>query len=275
MPSRTSTVRFPVTNRGPGSRTYGYALSDERHWPGLARTGTFEASPGTHVLSLDIAAPDTALYGTNHLLLRMYPAEHPGLVTSASAALRSAATEVSATLVSAQPDSGGVALEWQVEGGVAPEADIERAEGAGAWVVVAHVVPESNGRVRYVDHDVEPGASYRYRLDVHDLTGDRTYDEIVIQVPFGPLSRFALAGARPNPATASLAIAFSLPDAASATLDLLDLSGRLLRRMEVGALGSGSHSVQLGTGLGLRSGVYFVRLTHGAQGATTRTVLIE
>lgn len=275
-PSMTQEVRFPVTNRGPGSRTYGYALNDERHWPGLARTGTFVTAPGTQMLSLDVAAPDTALYGTNQLLLRVYPVEYPGLVTTASVALRSTATSaVSATLVLAEADSGGVTLEWRVEGGVAPEADVERAEGASGWSVVAHLVPGPDGIAAFVDHDVLPGGHYRYRLTTHDLTGDRTYEEIAIEVPVGPLARFALAGARPNPTTASLAIVFSLPDAAPAMLDLLDLSGRQLRRVEVGAMGPGPHSVQLGVGLGLRSGIYFVRLTRGAQRATTRVVLIE
>jgi len=69
-----------------------------------------------------------------------------------------------------------------------------------------------------------------------------------------------LEGPRPNPAPAGMSVRFTLPTDHAATLDLVDVSGRLLERHDVGRLGAGAHDVELGRGATLHAGLYFVRL---------------
>ena len=69
-----------------------------------------------------------------------------------------------------------------------------------------------------------------------------------------------LEGPRPNPAPAGMSVRFTLPTEHAATLDLVDVSGRLLERHDVGRLGAGAHDVELGRGATLHAGLYFVRL---------------
>lgn len=80
---------------------------------------------------------------------------------------------------------------------------------------------------------------------------------------------------RSNPARDRLAVAFSLPDASPARLELFDISGRRITELEVGALGAGSHVVTLAEGRGLASGIYLVRLSHGARSLTTQAAVLR
>ena len=91
----------------------------------------------------------------------------------------------------------------------------------------------------------------------------------------GPLT-FALDPVRPNPACGgALSVRFTLPTAAGASLELLDVAGRRVAAREVGALGAGAHTVELGAGLHLAPGLYLVRLTQGANARVTRAVVLK
>ena len=99
----------------------------------------------------------------------------------------------------------------------------------------------------------------------------------VTGTPPGPVRtpRIALHGARPNPSLSGLAAAFTLPDAASARLELTDLAGRRIVARDVGALGAGEHLVNLAEGRHLVPGVYMLRLTRGDESLTARAVVIR
>jgi hypothetical protein len=86
---------------------------------------------------------------------------------------------------------------------------------------------------------------------------------------------FALHGTLPNPSGPDLRIAFTLPEAAPATLELLDLAGRRLESQEVGSLGPGRHVVQLGRRGSVPSGLYVVRLTRAGRSLTMKAVVID
>jgi hypothetical protein len=93
----------------------------------------------------------------------------------------------------------------------------------------------------------------------------------LVDVPTGP-ARLALSGVHPNPATTELRVTFTLPSEAPARLELLDLAGRRMKQVDVGAMGPGTHSVTLTRGARLEAGVYFVRLTQGGLSATKKAV---
>jgi hypothetical protein len=95
-----------------------------------------------------------------------------------------------------------------------------------------------------------------------------TFSRVAVEGARGP--RLALAGAAPNPAPAGAArVWFTLPDAARATLEVIDVAGRRTMRREVGALGAGRHVVDLGAAAPA-PGLYFLRLARGGTVLTTR-----
>ena len=73
----------------------------------------------------------------------------------------------------------------------------------------------------------------------------------------------------------SLQVMFALPTGAAARLQLLDVSGRRVLEREVGSLGAGPHMVNLAEGRRVEPGLYWVRLTQGANRRITRVAVIE
>jgi len=69
-------------------------------------------------------------------------------------------------------------------------------------------------------------------------------------------------------------VALSLPSGAPARLELLDLSGRRVLVRSLDGLGPGEMQVRLDAA-GVRPGLYFVKLTQGAQSQVTRACVIR
>jgi hypothetical protein len=81
-------------------------------------------------------------------------------------------------------------------------------------------------------------------------------------------------GAFPNPARGqSVRLRFSLPAAAPARVELLDLAGRRVASSDVGSMGAGQHSIRLTSGRPLAPGLYFARLSQGSASRMTRVVV--
>ena len=137
----------------------------------------------------------------------------------------------------------------------------------------------SPGLNRYID--VGPPGRY-YKISAVDVNGNEsgfaliTPGETLDAGAGGEPVAFALEGVRPNPASGrDLRVAFALRDAAPAQLELLDVTGRRILARDVGALGAGRHSVNLAEGRSVAKGIYWVRLTQGANRRTTRAAVIE
>ena len=105
--------------------------------------------------------------------------------------------------------------------------------------------------------------------------GERALASEAEDVAMLPLPALSLAGARPNPGVRGLSVAFSLPDAAPARLDVLDLAGRRIAGRDVGALGAGPHVVDLTAGRELPAGLYWLRLERGGRTLTAKAVVIR
>jgi hypothetical protein len=87
---------------------------------------------------------------------------------------------------------------------------------------------------------------------------------------------FALFGVTPNPAFgARMMVAFALPGAAPARLELLDVGGRRVSSAEVGALGAGRHVVELPGGHTVGPGVFFLSLTQAGNQRVTRIIVLR
>ncbi len=91
----------------------------------------------------------------------------------------------------------------------------------------------------------------------------------------GAITAFALRGFVANPARPGTAIEFSLPDAAPARLEVLDVAGRLVARRDVGARGPGTHRVALDELRAQPPGILFVRLVHAGRSLTARATHLK
>jgi hypothetical protein len=173
---------------------------------------------------------------------------------------------------------GAAALHWAAS----PAADL-----AGYRLYrgsTAGFVPESGNLVMaqpdtgYVD---AASAPYYYKLSAVDVHGNESGFALVLpsgtaDVTEGPSFAFALAGVRPNPSHGErLSVAFTLPTAAPARLELLDVSGRRVVEREVGSLGAGPHAFDLGHGGPLAPGLYLVRLTQGTNSRAAKVLVLE
>ena len=181
------------------------------------------------------------------------------------------ATELS--LVSAAPSVDGVTLLWQ--GDVAPmvTASVERRTTATGWQVIGAPRLEGRDRLSYLDADVSPGSRYGYRLSYVRSGVTQQSQETWVDVPRS--AKFALEGARPNPAIGHITAAFSLLGDAQATLSLVDVTGREIARREVGSMGAGRHVALIENAAQTPPGVYWLRLTEGGRTQLARVAVIR
>src|SRR5205814_514689 len=158
--------------------------------------------------------------------------------------------------------------------GSVARATVERHIESGDWEQLATILPDGTGHLRYQDRAVTPGTRYAYRLSYSTGGVLEHSSEAWVNVPL--LARFALAGAVPNPAPGrNLRVTFSLPSWQPARLELYDLTGRRVSMREVGTLGPGEHSLQLTADARFSPGMYWLRLSQGAQRATVRIAIVD
>ncbi len=86
---------------------------------------------------------------------------------------------------------------------------------------------------------------------------------------------FELGEAYPNPFNPTTSISVSLPESAELTVQVYNLSGRLVATLSEGHMDAGSHSLTF-DGSNLASGVYFVHaIVPGELNATRKLVLMK
>ena len=118
-----------------------------------------------------------------------------------------------------------VKLEWYVPRYI--DATVYRRTESTEWAAIGSLVSNSRNSMLFVDDDVLPGESYGYRLGIMDDDQEAFAGEGWVTVPSG--LQLALQGLTPNPAAGDLVVAFTLPIAGNATLELLDVTGRRVR----------------------------------------------
>jgi hypothetical protein len=176
-----------------------------------------------------------------------------------------------ASLVSASAEPGLARLQWWSADGAQFTAGVERATGDGAFAEIARVNADGQGLVRFEDRDVVAGVTYRYRLAVSDAGAIRYLGEVTLRVPEG--SRLALAGFVPNPAVGTPRLAYTLPNAQPARIEVLDTAGRRVFERDVDS-SPGEHVVSFDR-QALGPGVYTLRITQGARSVTTRATIVR
>jgi len=97
-----------------------------------------------------------------------------------------------------------------------------------------------------VDRTIEPGTTYRYRVDVADGDGRRPLFET--QAISTPAMALTLHQNHPNPFNPTTTIGYYLPDDAAVTLEVYDSSGGWSRGSTTTRSSPGEHTQSSGTG---------------------------
>ncbi len=169
---------------------------------------------------------------------------------------------------------------WSVSGYRESNAfTLQRAKGP-AWQYADIPDPPIAGdgsSFSFVDNRIVPGESYRYRVSVLDETGEQIlFETDPINVPRLPLT---LNQNYPNPFNPSTSITYFLPADGRVTLNIFDVSGRLVARLADEAQDQGHHSIGWdgldGRGKAMSSGTYFYRLTMGKETLSRKMVLLR
>ena len=210
-----------------------------------------------------VAWNDTRVYGGNAIQNQIYAQRYFG--DGPTPALVSLAT------AEALPDR--VTLAWYDAARTLSAASVYRRHESEEWAALGSATLDGTGRLRYEDRNVAPGARYAYRLGWSESASERFSAESWVDVPVS--LTLALEGARPNPAVGPLTVAFTLPRAEPATLELLDVSGRQVLAREVGDLGPGSHVLRLGECNCTPPGMYWLRLAQAGRSLVKRAVLMR
>ncbi len=175
---------------------------------------------------------------------------------------------------------GTVALRWTVasiEDGTV--FHINRSEDAGeTWQAIDDAeVERDDMNFTFIDRNILGGREYIYRVDIDDSEESRIFFvSEKVQTPEIPLT---LQQNFPNPFNPSTTISFYLPEQNEISLTVYDVSGRLIRELEGGALGAGWHSAtwdgMSASGNAAGSGAYFCRLKAGKEIITVKMILLR
>ena len=169
----------------------------------------------------------------------------------------------------ASPADDGVLLGWSISGDV--PAGVRVLRGVDEPVAVSGTLPGET--VRWLDREVEPGGSYVYWLETTDSTGHtKIFGPTEAVVVPGETQRLALDEPWPNPASGSVSIAFTLPEAQSVSLSVYDLAGRRVAVLTEGELPAGRHAVAWDCA-GEAAGVYLLRLETRNESLSRRVVI--
>ena len=179
-------------------------------------------------------------------------------------------------------------IEWTLSGA---SADIgffilRAREPAGAFVeIVSGATPGDPGSslagdgtaFSFADKTCEPGETYRYRVDAREGSERTTLFEtgpVTI-----PAAAVALYQNEPNPFNPSTTIRYFLSGECDVSLEVYDITGSLVRRLESGRAGKGMRAVEW-NGLDERgnrssAGVYFYRLRAGKDTLSRKMILVR
>jgi hypothetical protein len=149
-------------------------------------------------------------------------------------------------------------------------------ESDGGFVRLTAGDPLPANTTSYMDGDVQPGRTYRYRIGAIDRDGEFLS---VIQSVNTPHREVELYQNRPNPFNPSTSIDFYLPREARVTLSIYDVSGKLIRTLVDQPTRFGHHSAVWNgmdaSGNQVSSGVYFYRLQTGKRVITKKMVVVK
>ena len=194
--------------------------------------------------------------------------------------LRGVPTGIAVSGFEANVEGPGVRLSWVVSDGRGITGfRLYRAQGEeqGFAPLSSELRPmEHDGEYQQVDGTVEPGESYRYRLEVVRPDGRSDWEgPVAIFVPAG-ITRLAWARPVPNPFGEAVSLTLRVARSGSGTVAVFDVSGHQVASLCLGAFTPGEkHMVwdgRDGGGRLLPAGVYWLSAEQGSERSTERVV---
>jgi hypothetical protein len=156
------------------------------------------------------------------------------------------------------------------------KVNVYRASGAKSFMLRESLGAPARGQFEYVDADVQPGTSYRYKLIVDDADGE--FASQIVTVSTRSIATLLEQNA-PNPFNPETIIRFVLPQPEHATLEIYTLSGDRVRTLLDAPARAGSTAVTWDglndRGAPVSSGVYLYKLTAGKSSQTRKMVLLK
>ncbi len=145
-----------------------------------------------------------------------------------------------------------------------------------SFLLEDYITPSSQVVFRFIASDEGPGSLVEAAVDDFMITG--TMSPVDVAEATAP-AVLHLYQARPNPTTGSTIVAFALPEAGPARLEVFDVAGRKVALLADGTREAGLHHVEWDglTAPGRRAapGVYFYKLTAGDKTLSQRLVMLE
>ncbi|MFO7916306.1 MAG: FG-GAP-like repeat-containing protein [Candidatus Krumholzibacteriales bacterium] len=188
------------------------------------------------------------------------------------------ATMLSSYLCS--PANDGIEISWTLS---ELEKDMSfsiyrQTDGSDTFLPIdAEITRKGDLSYKAIDSSCLPGSVCRYRVEVTDSEGTRTLfttEKVTVESP-----ELALSQNYPNPFNPSTTIYYSLPERCRVTLDIYDVSGRRIARLEDGIREAGTHQAKWSglnkNGASVSSGVYLYKLTTGKSSITRKMVLMR
>ncbi len=178
----------------------------------------------------------------------------------------------------ARLDDDGVHLAWRLSEDTPPTAyNVYRAEGDDAEFRRLNAAPVPyTGSTEYVDRDIRPDRTYRYRVGFIDRDGESLSPDVRVRVPRrDPV----LEQNYPNPFNPTTSIRFFVPGPMRVRLEIFDTQGRRVRTLVDRAYAYGRHEVTWDgrddRGRSVASGLYFYRLTTDGTTLTRKLTLLK
>jgi carboxypeptidase T len=176
------------------------------------------------------------------------------------------------TDLEATPVGDGVRINFNVCGCAEIYFLILREEADG-WRPLFERPLEAYTDAVYYDLDVEPGGTYRYRVDVLDRYGGSvSYGPVEVTVPLNGGRVVELRNAFPNPAADGTTLTYYLPEDGQVELAMFDAAGRRVAVLADGFETAGEHAVSWDAS-DCAPGVYLYRLTAGGDSVVRRFVV--
>lgn len=177
---------------------------------------------------------------------------------------------------SASAGNGAARLVWSTPGRSRNPARVERSTDGVNWTVVGTVLPTANGTMRFKDTGVASGTrAWRVRSNVAGTTLTSAPVWLTIQgatdVPPAPPVALSIRPVTSRPG--SIGVLCALPRRGHASVELIDITGRRLDRVDLGVMEAGERQVALGTGL--PAGLYFARLVSDAGTVSTKVATLR
>jgi len=126
----------------------------------------------------------------------------------------------------------------------------------------------------YKDNNLNMG-SYQYRLKQIDFNGNYEYFNLQNEVEIGSPQVFELKQNYPNPFNPSTKISFSLPVDSKVTLEIYDMSGKMVSRILNNEFRSANYYTVDFNASGLSSGMYFYTLKSSNNVDTKKMLLVK